>query len=435
MIQSQAIVDDLLKRVEGRPVWLAYSGGVDSHVLLHILASKVEQFNTLHVVHVDHQLQESSSYWAEQCQQTCECYSLPFHLIKADVRDIAGLGLEAAARKARYTEIQKLLPANAVLVTAQHQNDQAETLLLQLLRGAGPKGLAAMAKQGFIHGIEIIRPLLETSQADILGYAETHQLSWLEDPSNLNTDINRNYIRHSVWPIIEARWPSAAHTLSRSSRLCAETDELLTELAEQDLAAIVETGFIQIDRFLTLSLARQRNCLRFYIQHKSLVLPSETILQQIIDTVCLSSKDATPKVTWLNYEAIRFQNLLLIQQQTLMPSNKEYYFSNHLEPIILNEEEQIEWVKAEHGIKKALLDKGLKVGFRQGGEKIQLAGKHHHQSLKKLFQEWQVPTWKRDRIPLLFDGDALIAVVGYEISQQAIAEANQQAFKPILKQR
>jgi len=435
LIQSQAIVDDLLKRVKGRPVWLAYSGGVDSHVLLHILANALEQFHSLHVVHVDHQLQANSSDWAEQCQQVCKRYSLPFHLIKADVTDIASLGLEAAARKARYTEILKLIPENAVLVTAQHQNDQAETLLLQLLRGAGPKGLAAMAKHGFMQGIELIRPLLDTSQADILSYANTHQLSWLEDPSNSNTDINRNYIRHSLWPIIEARWPSAAHTLSRSSRLCAETDELLSELAEQDLAAIGEVDFIKIDQFLTLSLARQRNCLRFYIQQKGFVLPSETILQHIIDTVCLSNADAMPKVNWLNYEAIRFQNSLFIQQQTSMQAYKEQYCTNDLEPIVLNEEDQIEWVKAEYGIKKDLLEKGVKVRFRQGGEKIQLAGKHHHQSLKKLFQEWHVPTWKRDRIPLLFDGDTLIAVVGYTISQQAIAEANQQAFQPILKQR
>lgn len=435
MIQTQAIVDYLHELVDGRPVWLAYSGGVDSHVLLHILASASPPFTHVHVVHVNHQLQTQSVQWSEHCKNITEQFSLPFHLLNVDVTHADELGLEAAARQARYSAIKKQLPDNAVLITAQHQHDQAETLLLQLLRGAGPKGLAAMAKHGYSHGMEIIRPLLDSSQADINDYAALHQLSWIEDPSNQNTDLNRNYIRHQLWPLIEQRWPSAAKTLSRSSRLCAETDLLIAELAQQDLLNVSTNSTIQIDRLLALSLPRQRNCLRYFIQQQHLVLPSETVLQQIIDTVCLSAEDASPKVVWQDCEAIRYQQSLYIQLQPKMLCYQESYKTHGTEKIVLNEAEEIEWLSADKGISQELLEKGLTVSFRNGGETIQLVGKDHHQSLKNLFQEWRVPPWQRARIPLLFDDNDLIAVVGYAISEQALPVANQQGFEPVLKQR
>lgn len=433
MILKQTIVDDLYKLVNDRPVWVAYSGGVDSHVLLHLIATSKLPFKNIHVIHVDHQLQSQSEQWAVHCETVCRQYGLPFHLIHVDVERIDDLGLEAAARQARYQAFKNNVPTDAVLVTAQHQHDQAETLLLQLLRGAGPKGLAAMAEQSNSQGLNIVRPLLNVPQIDIENYAREQRLKWIEDPSNQNTELNRNYIRKAVWPVIEQRWPSAAKTLSRSSRLCAEADSLLSELAQQDLAEVCDEKMIKIDRLLALSVLRQRNCLRFFIQQQGLALPSEVVLQQIIESVCKASEDATPKVTWQGCEAIRYQQGLYIQKTTEQLAYQSSYDIKGTDTVILNELESMSWLESQQGIKRSLLEKGLKLRFRQGGEQIQLANKQHHQSVKKLFQQWQVPPWQRERIPLLFDGDELICIVGHAIAQQALPVDSEQAFMPHLK--
>ncbi len=432
---TQAIIDKLHRVIEGKSIWLAYSGGVDSHVLLHLLATAEPAFSTMHVVHVNHGLQQQSQQWAVHCENTCQQFGLPFHLINAEVKDIDDLGLEAAARQARYQAFQSLVPSDAVLLTAQHQHDQAETLLLQLLRGAGPKGLAAMAYQSQMNDLTVIRPLLATSQLDIEAYADLHKLNWVDDPSNQNTDFNRNYIRHQLWPLIEQRWPSAAKTLSRSSRLCAEADSLISEIAQQDLKTVQDKDALNIELLLQLSLVRQRNCLRYFMQQQQFSLPSETVLQQIIESVCHAADDALPQVKWQNYEAKRYQNYLYLQPQQVEQKYLSNYTVNSHQDLMLNDTDCLTWVKSKKGIKASLIEAGLTVKFRQGGEKIQLAGKQHHQSLKNLFQEWHVPPWQRARTPLLFDGEELIAVVGQAIAQQAIASTDEAGFKPVLKQR
>jgi tRNA(Ile)-lysidine synthase len=434
VFSTQAVLEKLRKSVNARSIWLAYSGGVDSHVLLHLIANAKPAFQSLDVVHVDHGLQQQSSMWSQHCQAICEQLGLNFHLINVDITDINELGIEAAARQARYSAIQALLPNDAVLLTAQHQDDQAETLLLQLLRGAGPKGLAAMAYSSEMGGLKIIRPLLAVSQDAILAYAEHHQLDWIDDPSNQNTDLNRNYIRHQLWPLITQRWPSAAKTLTRSSQLCAESDALLMELGQDDLQQILSHQAIDISQLQRLSAARQRNCLRFYIQQQALPLPSETILQQIIDCVCNAAEDASPYVEWQQCEARRYQGLLYIQPQSNSPFTQTAYSINSTHDLRLNKQQYLCWQASKKGIKADLITQGLTVRFRQGGEKIKLAGKTHHQSLKKLFQQWQVPPWQRERTPLLYNGDELIAVVGYAIAQYALAENDQDGFEPFINQ-
>jgi len=435
VFSTQAVLDPLRESVNTRAIWLAYSGGVDSHVLLHLIANAKAAFKSIDVVHVDHGLQAQSAEWSKHCETVCKQLGLNFHLVNVDITDASELGIEAAARQARYSALQTLVPNDAVLLTAQHQDDQAETLLLQLLRGAGPKGLAAMAYSSEMAELTIIRPLLAISQADILAYAQQHQLSWIDDPSNQDTDLNRNYIRHQVWPLLSQRWPSAAKTLSRSSQICAEADTLLMELAQQDLQTVLSDEAIEISQLLTLSVARQRNCLRFYIQQQALPLPSETILQQIIDSVCQAAEDAMPHVEWQQCEARRYQGLLFLNRQPNQLDTDAVYTISSSQDLSLNPEQYLSWQASENGIKTGLIDDGLTLRFRQGGEKIKLAGKTHHQSLKKLFQEWQIPPWQRERIPLIFTGDELIAVVGYAIAQHAIAENNQHGFEPVIKQR
>jgi tRNA(Ile)-lysidine synthase len=435
MLHPQSIVTEIIKRASGKKIWLAYSGGVDSHVLLHILAtSNAAELDGLRVVHVDHGLQAKSKEWSQHCELVCTTLKVNFHYLNVNVSDVATLGLEAAARRARYDAIAALVSPADIVLTAQHQHDQAETLLLQLLRGAGPKGLSAMAIESQLNSITLIRPLLAITQADILAYAKEHKLRWIEDPSNVETRWNRNYIRHKLWPLLEQRWPSAAKTLSRSAQHCAEANELMMELGQQDLLLLqTQKHTLSITALLLLSPARQRNVLRYYIELQQFVLPSTTNLQRIIDEVCLAAMDKIPLVTWLGVEVRRYQDDLYIMSPLALHNPTEVIKCNGLQPVELGNGNSLSWQTVNgQGLSSKAISCSLKIKFRSGGEQIVLAGQQQHKSLKHLFQQWRVPTWQRDRIPLLFCDDKLVAVVGYGIANGYDVKGQEQGFIPSL---
>lgn len=435
MLNPQSVIADIVRLAKAKKIWLAYSGGIDSHVLLHILAtSNAAELIDLEVIHIDHGLQPESTKWAEHCATVCATLKVSFQCLTVDVTDIEDLGLEAAARKARYDGIASLVGHKDVVLTAQHQHDQAETILLQLLRGAGPKGLSAMANESQLNSVTLIRPLLAVAQADIIAYAKQHQLQWIEDPSNLETRWNRNYIRHDLWPLIEQRWPSAARTLSRSAQHCAEASELMIELALQDLPLLLtQKNSLSISSLLLLSPARQRNVLRYYIESQRYALPSTTNLQRIIDEVCLAAADKTPLVSWTGVEVRRYQDDLYLMPPLSKHNPASITPCNALEPVSLGIGDTLTWQPAlGQGLSSKTLSCELSVHFRCGGEQIVLAGQQHHKSLKHLFQQWQVPTWQRDRIPLVFCDDILVAVVGYGYANDYVAAEQEQGFIPAL---
>jgi tRNA(Ile)-lysidine synthase len=430
------LVDEIVCQNEGKRIWVAFSGGVDSHVLLHLLATANHyELTAIHAIHIDHGLNPDSNYWAQHCAEVAKNLNVVFRCIKVDVLNIETLGMEAAARAARYQALQQGMTQDDVLLTAQHQQDQAETLLLQLLRGAGPKGLSAMAKEFQLGKTSIFRPLLKISQADILAYAEYHKLQWIDDPSNVETRWNRNYIRHNVWPVIEQRWPSASKTLSRSAEHCAEADELLTELAQQDLAQLgvdCKTDSLPISQLLRLSSSRCRNLLRNFIAWKQLPLPSTACLQRVIDEVCLAKSDGMPVVSWHDVEVRRYQDQLYFMPPITKHDDNQVIMCNGVTDVIFDDQ-LLTWQKVDEGINEQLIKTGLTIRFRQGGERIKPQGQNHHKSLKHLFQQWAIPPWQRDRIPLLFCGDELVAVVGHCISDAAIVSKGQQGYFPTLK--
>ena len=407
-------------------------------MLLHLLATAEHpQLDFVATVHVDHNLQDDSKKWAQHCADVCLALNVEHHNLQIEVDNIETLGMEAAARSARYRAIEQLLPPGDVLLTAQHQHDQAETLLLQLLRGAGPKGLSSMAKKSSMGNMELIRPLLDISQAEILHYAQQFGLKWIEDPSNVETRWSRNYLRHNVWPIIEQRWPQAATTLSRTAQHCAEASELLVDLASQDMKLLdidVDSGSLTISALMTLSPARQRNLLRHYIELRLFALPSTTVLQCIIDEVCLAAQDKEPLVSWAGVEARRFQDQLYLMTSLPQHGVLESIMLNDTANVALQNDQVLVWQQTVgKGLSEAVIENKLRLAFRQGGERIQLQGHQHHQSVKHLFQQWHIPPWQRDRIPLLFCDDKLIAIVGYGMSNEYAVSAGQQGYLPVLK--
>lgn len=436
MLNPQLVIASVVALSSGKKIYLAYSGGVDSHVLLHILAtSNYSQLAHLQVIHVDHCLQPESSKWAQHCAKVCAALKLDFQCLTANVSDIANIGVEAAARKARYAAIADFVSPTDVVLTAQHQHDQAETLLLQLLRGAGPKGLAAMATESQLNAVTLIRPLLAVSQVDIMAYATEHKLQWIEDPSNVETRFSRNYIRHGLWPLIEQRWPSAAKTLSRSAQHCAEASELMAELAQQDLnLLLIRKESLSITGLLALSLARQRNVLRYYIELLHFTLPSTINLQRIMDEVCLAAADKTPLVSWSGVEVRRYQDALFFMSPLLPYTLTGITQCNGVEPVNLVTRDTLRWKQVlGEGLSEKTMSKALSIRFRCGGERIVLSGQQQHKTLKHLFQQWQVPTWQRDRIPLLFCNNELVAIVGYVYAEGYTATEHETGFMPTVQ--
>jgi len=430
-----ASIEKLVSQTK-KQIWVAYSGGIDSHVLLHLLAtSEQAKLRPIQAIHIDHGLNPESVKWAQHCALVSAELAVELTIAKVNVADIDKLGLEAAARAARYNAFEQHLSENDLLLTAQHQQDQAETLLLQLFRGAGPKGLASMASQFQLGEATVLRPLISVKQSDILAYAEQHKLEWIEDPSNIETRWNRNYIRHNVLPEIEKRWPSAAKTISRSAENCAEANELLTELAQHDLKVVLEddlSDYLSIPKLLALSPARARNLIRHFIELKELSLPSSAVLQGIIDEVCLAKQDSVPMLSYADVEIRRFQEKLYFMSPLAEHDVHQIIKCTNTDDLKINDHLTLSWQQTEgQGLKEELITAGLTIRFRQGGEQIQLDNQVHHKTLKHLFQEWQVPPWQRDRIPLIFSDDNLVAVVGFAIAKDASIAVGKQGYTPI----
>ena len=413
-----AVIEAILSDSRGKTVWVAYSGGLDSHVLLHGLATANKLSNVrLKAVHINHQLQADAKKWGQHCQATAQELAVELTLIDVTITARDKRGTEAAARQARYAALANVLSAGDMMLTAHHQQDQAETILLQLLRGAGPKGLAAMPVLMPLGLGQLYRPLLAVSQQELRRYAAYHHLSWINDPSNTDTHFDRNYLRKILWPLISERWPSAEKTLSRSARHCADSDNLLQQLAQQDILAIaadkVGQGILPIAGLLSLPAVRARNVLRYMIARQGRELPSTARLDAILKHVCRAREDKQPEITWPGGIIRRYrQQLFCLDNQPTYPFISECLTAP--KSLDLSSGQHIDWALCTKvGISMQQFQQGIRIRSRRHGDRIQLIGRKHHHQLKRLWQTWSVPPWMRDEIPLIVQGETILAVVGY----------------------
>lgn len=400
---------------------IAYSGGVDSHVLLHALVSLERQIlaTSLCAYHINHHLHERSDEWAQHCEAVCNDLSVKYEVIDVEANAEKGESPEAKARLARYRALEAVVMSGDLLLTAHHQDDQAETLLLQLFRGSGPKGLAAMPAYAHFGPASIARPLLQFSRDEIRDYAAIHELIWIDDPSNKTHRYDRNFLRHNVMPIIKNRWPSVAKTLSRSAAHCADATRILEEDARCQMERLKGTvpGSLSVTALRVLASPRRAVVLRYWLHSRGFRVPNMARFANIDKGVIFAHRDSSPVVSWPGCEVRRYRDdLYAIRPLAMHDAGKHY-------PWRINEELRIEGLgvlKAEPAIGNGLGDeylqsKGLTVRFRQGGERCRPAGRAHVHSLKKLFQECAIPPWERERIPLIYLGEKLIAVAGIVI--------------------
>lgn len=392
------------------PAWhVAFSGGLDSTVLLHLLAclAKTETLPPLGAVHVHHGLQAAADAWPSHCQSVCDSLGVPLRIMCVQVRP--GASLEGAARDARYQAFTQVAGAGQVLFTGQHRDDQAETLLFRLLRGAGVRGLAAMPAQRPLAGGYLVRPLLDVSRGELKAYAKEHQLNWIEDPSNTDSRFSRNYLRHQVFPVLTERWPQAVSGLARTAEHLSEAQGLLDELAQMDLHAADQPSpfpwlhlpSLALAPLRELSDARQRNALRHWLAPLTRLPDSDhwASWHSLRD----AKGDAQPVWRLTDGEMHRSGERLWWLPATWSEfSDASLGWPDPQNPLELPGNGQLKFTgNAPEG--------PLQVRYRQGGEVIEVPGRGRR-DLKRLLNESRLPGFVRGRLPLLYRDEQLLGV-------------------------
>lgn len=400
---------------------VAFSGGLDSTVLLHSLAALRADLPGIAIValHIDHGLQPQSRDWSRWCVAQCRALGLACEVAVVDVVRARGASLEAQARDARYAAFATRMTPGDCLLTAHHADDQAETLLLQLLRGAGVHGLAAMPFQApFARGV-LARPLLAFTRVQLAAYAADQRLAWQDDPANDNGGFDRNFLRHRVMPALRERWPSVAVTVGRSAAHCADAARLLDQIAAQDLRNVAAAdATLRIDRLRDLPAERQRHLVRYWLRDLHLPVPRQSRTEQIIVQMLAADADRYPLIAWPGAEVRRYRDRLYAMAPLPFHDAHRQLTWDIRVPLDVPELGLcLTAVPARGaGLSAQRCDGAtVTVRFRGGGEVCRPAGRAHHKPLKKLFQEIGVPAWERDRVPLIYLDGCLAAVGGYWI--------------------
>lgn len=410
---AESLQATLASLADGQPptrYLVAFSGGLDSSVLLHALAQLSEV--PLLALHVDHRLHEDSCRWAEHCRDFAQQLAVEYQQFVVEIDRDSGDSLEAAARDARYRVLGEQLQPGDSLLSAHHQDDQAETLMLNLLRGSGAAGLAGIGSVQPLGPGLLVRPLLEVSREELQAYAARHQLRWLEDPSNLDTQFDRNFLRREVMPLLQGRWPATTAQLAHSAVLAGEAAGMLEQLADADLVVLGSPDRLEVAGLLALGDARARNVLRRAIQRLRLPSAPKRRLRQISQELLSAKADAEPMVCWPGAEVRRYREWLYILPAALASnSDRPAHLSVAYPAADLGDLGTLRLVTGNSpGIRRDLLEAGLELRFRRGGEALRPLGRGQTHKLKKLLQEAGVVPWMRGRIPLLFVGEQLVAV-------------------------
>ena len=420
---------------------VAYSGGVDSHLLLVLMARLRDARRTfsLRAVHVNHGLQADSDKWAVHARQICHELRVPLEVCECTIEQGAK-GPEAAARSARYEEFARLLYPDEHLLLGQHAEDQAETFLLQALRGSGPDGLAAIpGKRVFSHG-KMARPFLGCTKQAILETAQALNLKWVEDPSNQQDKFDRNFLRLHVMPIIKSRWPAATQTLSRAAMRSAAASQALISMAHQDLNAVKVPGKpeLRLSALKKLPTERSYTAIRLWVRLRGLPMPRLQDLKQVQDNLIDARHDSHGVVNVRQYEFRRYlDSLYLLEPQVSIPAYRYVWQAPFADLFIAETGTTLTLSECfRQGIRMPE-DGPVIVKSRAGGELIALGNPVYHKAVKKILQESSIPPWQRAGIPLLYINDTLAAVwqlvvsVGYQ-SKTLVRRVAARPSRPML---
>jgi len=426
----EAIFSKEIGSLVSRKFLLAFSGGVDSVVLLDLLVNVLKESDALRIIHINHNLNEHSNDWAQFSSEICEKYDLPLICESVEPKR-HGKGLEADARELRYQSFRDVIQDDEYLLTGHHQDDQMETLLYRIFRGTGIDGLRAIRREikfgkGFLY-----RPMLNISREKIEEYAQLKNLKWIYDSSNDDSSYDRNFLRKDIIPLIKKRWPSVENKVSRLSVIAEQNQLLLNELAIEDVGQLKNYNHLDIETLSEKSYPRIINIFRFMIKKNNMSVPSMQVLNEGIKTL-MHSKSKSPSMTWNDNTIRRYKHRLYFLNSALNSPND---LSNEMSWDIkktINLGKNLGSIQARflngEGISLNRCPSNLAIKYRKGGEEIKPSGHKITKSLKNLFQENNVLPWVRDKIPLIYVDQELISVGDLWFNQDFKASANEDGF-------
>lgn len=432
-----------LNKYPEKPVVIAYSGGVDSQVVLHALAKLKQQAiitNPITVCHVNHGLSENAEQWQAFAKQQCQTVNFPLHVCQVNIQAQAQQSLEALARDARYQALSNISAEPCLILTGHHSDDQAETFLLALKRGSGLKGLSAMAAATQQGKHLLVRPLLTVSRQQIVRYATANNLAWVEDESNQDTSFDRNFIRQQVMPLLSQRWPHIASTINRSSDHCREAQQLLDELAAEDLRHCLEHQYcLSVSRLSALSRARFNHVIRYFLAQQHCLMPSSEQLAQLYQQL-LADEAKNPAVKVADRYLRRYQGLLYLtldfadisKEKINVELNEEYVsveLPDHLGQLQLRKT-HLDAIELHSTLTATIqhviapnIEQKVSICFCHSNPTCLPDYRQHSRPLKKVLQELNIPPWQRKRIPFLYYDDVLVAAIGYFVCQAFTIQA------------
>ena len=411
-----------LERSKAERIIVAYSGGLDSTVLLHLVKNlAIKLHHRILAVHVNHRLHPDADDWAKHCRRQATHIDVAFQTIAVQIPAAHPKGLEAAARDARYEALQSIMTMNDLLLTAHHQNDQAETVLLRLLRGSGTTGIKAIAEYRTLDIGALARPLLYSSHSDIRRYARENGLRYLEDPSNDDIKHARNYLRHLVVPVVAKRWPQWYKTVARYAKHRTAADYIIDTEAKRYLQHCLLPGSLDllIRVFITLATEHRHAVLRAWCKLNDVPLPNHYQIVRICAALSRHINKHNGSGSAIIYTCsdigmgVYHGTLRTIKPlKRALVSPIKWHSGGDCEISQLN----LKLLRTEL-MRQApsLSNKTLEVKFRRGGERCACSdhlGNLFHKSLKNIFQEHHVPSWQRDKIPLIYAHGRLRLVWG-----------------------
>lgn len=422
-MSATALIEHLqsgLARLAPGPIVVAFSGGLDSSVLLHALARLAPaRERGLRALHVDHGLHADSAQWSAHCRAFAAQRGVPIESISVGPVAASGKGIEDAARAARYAAFAENLRAGELLALAQHADDQAETVLLKLLRGAGPEGLGGMRVLREFASGHVWRPMLELPQSQLRTYAQAQELNWIEDPSNCNTQLRRNFLRAEILPRLNARWPDAGAAIAHSARWAAAAAEFIEQEAQRALARMqgLDPATLIWRAWLDLPEALRDPVLRRWLRALGLDEPAHFHVAELERQLRDAAEDRAPCVSWERCELRRYRDLLYAMP-ALAPMPADWQSEWRTPSLPLPDGGCLEWRPRDGSARTTQPDAPvLTVRYRRGGERLKPADKSHTRELRLLLQEAGIPPWQRDRIPLIHDDSGMIAVGDLILSQ------------------
>ena len=413
LLSADSLVSVFKQCEQATRIIIGYSGGVDSHVLLHVCANHPAFKDKLTAVYVHHGLQAEADAWAEHCANITTQLGVQFKVLRVNASPAQGESPEEAARNARYTALKTLVAKDNVLLVAQHREDQLETVLLQLFRGSGLKGLSGMPEAMEFGKGQLLRPFLTVSKQTIDTYAVENALSWITDPSNFSNDYDRNFLRNAVLPLLKQRWPACDKTVSRSAKHCAEAQALISEQARELFGHVFNAidNTLLITSLIKLDIAKQDLVIREWFNCLGYKMPSAAFVKRLRAEVVSARQDSDPILTGAGYTVRRYRDKLYCLTHDAPETIRNFVWQTGELSVKISEHQVLELVYASSGISFDQWQQSIvTVQARKGGEKLRLPNRIGRHALKDLFQEAGIPPWKRELTPLIYLDEELVAV-------------------------